>query len=173
MDSGFAHCAGAPARAGARGQTNLMEPRRIHLRPLILLVAAGLALVFAPLSVAAWVALGAVGLVSLIGYFMSSSLQWVELDGGVIRARRLLTRTLVERPVVDIVDARPLHPQAMGPLEHALMDALLKTTNRGYEIRFRDGTKLGLVRGEMAGPAGFLGALAMDLARQREGDRTE
>lgn len=158
-----------------------MEPRRIHLRPLIVLiavtgmatflllplVAAGLALAFAPLRVSAWVALGAVGFVALIGYAMSSSLQWVELDGGVIRARRLLTRRLVEHPVADVVDARPLHSQAVGPLENALMDALLKTTNRGYESRFKDGSKLGLVRGEMAGLDGFLGVLAAELARQR------
>lgn len=163
-----------------------MEPHRIHLRPLIVLVAiigmatflllplvaAGLTLAFAPIQVSAWVALGAVGFVAFIGYAMSSSLQWVELDGGVIRARRLLTRRLIERPVADIADAQPLHSQMMGPLENALMDALLKTTNRGYEIRFRDGTKLGLVRGEMVGLEGFLGALAAELARQRGADRS-
>jgi hypothetical protein len=161
-----------------------MEPLRIHLRPLIVLVAvtgmaaflllplvaAGLALVFAPLHVSVWVILAAVGFVALIGYAMSSSLQWVELDGGIIRARRLLTRRLVEHRVADIVDARPLHSQAMGPLENALMHALLKTTNRGYEIRFKDGSKLGLVRGEMAGLDEFLGALAVELAKRRRGD---
>jgi hypothetical protein len=108
--------------------------------------------------------------VALIGYLMSSSIQWVELDRGTIRARRLLTRKLVEQPIADIVDARPLHSQAMGPLENALMDALLKTTNRGYEIRFKDGTKLGLVRGEMRGLDRFLWALAVELAKLREGD---
>jgi hypothetical protein len=138
---------------------------------LLPLVAAALALVFAPINVSAWVALGAVGFVALIGYFMSSSLQWVELDGGMIRARRPLTWKLVEQRVADIVDAKPLHSQAMGPLENAAMDALLKTTNRGYEIRFKDGTRLGLVRGEMAGLDAFLGALAAELVRRREGDR--
>lgn len=44
---------------------------------------------------------------------------------------------------------------------------MLKTSNRGYELRFRDGTKLGLVRGDMAGLDEFLGALAGELARLR------
>jgi hypothetical protein len=129
--------------------------------------------IFAPLNVSAWVTLVAVWFVARIGYFMSSSVQWVELDGGMIRTRQLLTRKLVERPVADIGDARPLRSEAMGPLENALMDALLKTTNREYEIRFRDGTRLGLVRGEIAGLDQFLGALAAELARRREGDRIE
>jgi hypothetical protein len=61
----------------------------------------------------------------------------------------------------------------MGPLENALMDALLKTTNRGYEIRFQDGTKLGLIRGKMCGLDEWHGALEKELARRCWDDRNE
>jgi hypothetical protein len=91
----------------------------------------------------------------------------VELDDGVIRGKKLLTRTVVERPLSDLVDAAALNSKAMGPLENALMDAVLKTSNRGYELRFRDGTKIGLVRGDMAGFEEFLGALAEEIRKGR------
>jgi hypothetical protein len=129
------------------------------------LVAAGVCLVFAPVGVSVWVALGAVAFVAVIGYAMSSSVQWVELDGGVLRWRGLLTRRVREKPVSELVDALPLNSKAMGPLENAILDAMMKTSNRGYELRFRDGTKLGLVRGDMAGLDDFLDALGKELAR--------
>jgi hypothetical protein len=44
---------------------------------------------------------------------------------------------------------------------------MIKTSNRGYELRFRNGTKLGLVRGDMAGLDESLHALAQELARMR------
>jgi hypothetical protein len=158
------------------------EPRpRVRLRPVFVvmavgcitlflvlpLVAAAVVLVVAPPNVSVWVALGSVAFVAVIGYAMSSSVQWVELDGGILRWQGLLTRRVREKPVSELVDALPLHSKAMGPLENALMDAMLKTSNRGYELRFRDGTKLGLVRGDMAGLDEFLGALAKELARLR------
>jgi len=61
----------------------------------------------------------------------------------------------------------------MGPLENALMDALLKTANRGYEIRFRDGTRLGWSVERMAGLDTFLGVLAAELAKLRGNDPGE
>jgi hypothetical protein len=75
---------------------------------------------------------------------------------------------VVEHQVGDIVSIKPLDSKAMGPLENAVMDALMKTSNRGYELRFRDGTKLGLVRGDMAGLDEFLAALADRLVELRE-----
>jgi hypothetical protein len=42
------------------------------------------------------------------------------------------------------------------------------TAERGYELRFRDGTKIGLVPGDMAGPDEFLVALADQLRELRE-----
>jgi hypothetical protein len=131
------------------------------------LVAAAAVLIFAPLNVSVWVALGAVAFVLGIGYAMSSSVQWVELEGGVLRWRGLLTRRVREKPVAELVDALPLNSNAMGPLENAILEAVMKTSNRGYELRFRDGTKLGLVRGDLAGLDEFLDALAGELARLR------
>jgi hypothetical protein len=158
------------------------EPRpRVRLRPVFVVMAMGCltlflalplvvavaVLVVAPPNVSVWVALGSVAFVAVIGYAMSSSVQWVELDDGVIRWRGLLTRRVREKPIKELVDAQPLHSNLMGPLENAVMDAMMKTSNRGFELRFRDGTKLGLVRGDMAGLDEFLGALAKELARLR------
>jgi hypothetical protein len=50
-----------------------------------------------------------------------------------------------------------------------VLDALMRTSNRGYELRFRDGTRIGLVRGDMAGLDEFLVALADQLRKMREG----
>jgi len=152
---------------------------RVRLRPVFVVLAMGcmtvflavplivavVVLIFAPVNVSVWVALGAVAFVLCIGYAMSSSVQWVELDGGVLRWRGLLTRRVREKPVSELVDALPLNSKAMGPLENAVLDAVMKTSNRGYELRFRDGTKLGLIRGDMAGLDEFLDALDKELAR--------
>ena len=154
---------------------------RIHLRPVFVVLAvtffflflvcpiliAAVVLAVAPNRVGIPVALFAVVFVLILGYAMSSSYQWVELDGSIIRAKRLLTRTVVDRPISELVDEAALNSKAMGHLENALMDAVLKTSNRGYELRFRDGTKIGLVRGEMAGFEEFLGALAEAIRKER------
>ncbi|MFO0795840.1 MAG: hypothetical protein U0804_00025 [Gemmataceae bacterium] len=158
-----------------------MEYPRVRLRPVFVVLAMGcvtlflvvplgvalVVLIFAPLSISVWVALGVVALVVVVSYAMSSSVHWVELDGDTIRWRGLLTRRIREKPVRELVDALPLNSKLMGPLENAILDAMMKTSNRGYELRFRDGTKLGLVRGDMAGLDEFLGALAEEMARQR------
>jgi hypothetical protein len=99
---------------------------------------------------------------------MSSSYHYVELGGGVIRGRKLLTRGVVERPVDEIVRVTPLHSKGMGPLQNAVMDALLKTPNRGYELRFQDGLRMGLVRGDMAGLDAFMEALRDQLGERWE-----
>ncbi|HVK08807.1 MAG TPA: hypothetical protein VM597_08535 [Gemmataceae bacterium] len=127
-----------------------------------------LALALAPFEVAAWVAVAAVAFAGLLVYAMSSSNQWVELDGGVIRAKRLVTRRVLTRHVRDLVAIEALHSDLMGSLENLALDGLLKTSNRGYELRFRDGTKVGLVRGDMAGLDEFLVALADELRTNRE-----
>jgi hypothetical protein len=123
-------------------------------------------LLLAPLAVSVWVTPGCVVSVAVLGWAMSSSYQWVEIRRGVIRGKKLLTRAVVERPVGEIVRVTPLHSQLMGPLANAVMDAALRTSNRGYELRFRDGLRLGLVRGDMAGLDDFMEAL-----RQQLGDR--
>ena len=111
-----------------------------------------------------YIAPGAVGFSALMAWAMSSSVQWVELDNGVLRARRLLTRKIVAHRVSDIVAVRPLNSNAMGPLENALADVMMGTSNRGYELRFRDGSKLGLVRGDMTGLDEFLKVPAAEIA---------
>lgn len=114
------------------------------------LAVAVLVLIFAPFSIAVWVALACIAFAGVLVYAMSSSNQWVELNDGVIRAKRLLTRRVVTQDIRHIVTIKELNSAAMGPLENLVLDALMKTSNRGYELRFRDGTKIGLVRGDMA-----------------------
>jgi hypothetical protein len=46
------------------------------------------------------------------------------------------------------------------------MDALMKTSNRGYELLFQDGLKLGLVRGDMAGLDEFVAAVREQLGKR-------
>jgi hypothetical protein len=132
------------------------------------LAVAVLVLVFAPTSVAVWIALACLAFAGVLVYALSSSNQWVELDDGAIRAKRLLTRRVVTQHLRDIVAIKELDSAAMGGLENLVLDALMKTSNRGYELRFRDGTKIGLVRGDMAGLDEFLVALADQLREMRE-----
>jgi hypothetical protein len=54
----------------------------------------------------------------------------------------------------------------MGPLENAVTDSLMKTSNRGDELRFQDGLKMGLVRGDMAGLDEFMDALSDQLGKR-------
>jgi len=154
----------------------------VRLRPVVLVVAvacillclvgplvgAVAVLVLAPPVVGVPAALAAVAFAALLGYAMSASYQWVELDGGVLRGRRLLTRKIVEMKVGDIVDARPIHTDFLGSTQNAILDALLKTSNRGFQLFFRDGSRLALIRADMSGLDAFLGALAEQMARTRE-----
>ncbi|MBP3956286.1 hypothetical protein J8F10_13430 [Gemmata sp. G18] len=154
------------------------SPPTIRLRPVFVVMALGCSAlfligplvvavfvaIFAPLNVSMYMAPGAIGFAVIMAWAMSSSVQWVELDNGVLRARRLLTRKIVTHRVRDIVAVKPLNSNAMGPLENALADRMMGTSNRGYELRFRDGSKLGLVRGDMAGLDEFLKVLAAEIA---------
>ena len=160
-----------------------MDKPLVRLRPVIVgvavacillllvgpLAAAAVVLALAPLGASVPITLGAVVFVAVVGYAMSSSVQWVELDGDVIRERRLLTRKIVEHRVGDIVDAKPIHTNYLGPLQNAILDALLDTRNRGFQLFFRDGTRLALIRADMSGIDPFLGALAERLGRERQG----
>src|SRR5207244_11777203 len=103
------------------------------------------------------------------GRVMARSVHWVELDGDVIRERRLLTRRVVEHRVEEVVDARPIHTDFLGKTQNAVLDFLLDTSNRGYQLFFRDGSRLALIRVDMSGIDPFLGALAARLKVVREG----
>lgn len=157
-----------------------MPSHTIHLRPVFVVMAVGCSaffllgplatavflVIFAPPNVSMILAPGAVGFTIIMAYAMSSSVQWVELNDGVLRARRLLTRRIVTHRVSDIVAVKPLNSTYMGPLENALADRMMGTSNRGYELRFRDGSKLGLVRGDMKGLDEFLKVLAAEIAER-------
>jgi hypothetical protein len=117
-------------------------------------------LVMAPPEVGIPVMLGIVAFCALLFWAMSSSYHWIELRGDVIRGRKLLTRRIVERRADDVVRILPLHSKLMGDIENLVLDMILKTSNRGYELRFRGGSKIGLVRGDMAGLDEFMVALA-------------
>jgi hypothetical protein len=157
-----------------------MPSHTIHLRPVFIVMALGFSGLFllGPLVTAVLVAVytppevsmilvpGIFGFVALLAWKMSSSLQWVELHDGVLRARRLLTRKIVTYRVSDIVAIKPLNSTYMGPMENALADLMMGTSNRGYEFRFRDSSKLSLVRGDMKDLDEFLKVLAAEIAER-------
>ena len=128
-------------------------------------------LILKPLVIGIPVALVAVAFVASAGYLMSSSNQWVELDGGIIRCRRLLTRKIVELQVSDIVNAQPIHTNYLSSNQNFILDNLLGSSNRGYQLFFLDGTRLPLIRADMSGLNEFLGALAEQMAHNRQDSR--
>jgi hypothetical protein len=97
------------------------------------------------------VALGGVASGALLGWAMSSNYHWVELRCEVIRGRKPLTRRRVECQVDDLLRSLPLNSRGLSELENAILDGLLSTSNRAYVLLFRDGSKIALVRGDMAG----------------------
>jgi hypothetical protein len=161
------------------------DPRPcVRLRPFVLGLAVALTLLFlvgpfvaaayvftvAPLGLGVAASVGAVVVAGLCVRGLARGVHWVELDGGVIREKRLLTRRIVERRVEDVVDARPVHTDFLGTTPNAVLDFLLDTSNRGYMLIFRDGTWLSLIRADMSGLDPFLGALAEQLRKVRETD---
>ena len=132
------------------------------------LIGAAAALVLALLTIGIPIALGAIAFVALLGYLMSSSYHWVELDGDTIRGCRLLTRKIVELKVGDIVDAHRINTHYLGDAQNAILDFLLKTSDRGLQLVFRDGTRLSLIRADMSGIDEFLQTLTERMALQRQ-----
>ncbi|HEY1381382.1 MAG TPA: hypothetical protein VGF55_31565, partial [Gemmataceae bacterium] len=63
--------------------------------------------------------------------------QWIELDGEVLRAKRLITRKTVEWPLDTIVSIEPY----LGLLRFKVFRDSMKQPDLGYEVRFRDGTR--------------------------------
>jgi hypothetical protein len=133
------------------------------LGPLAIAVMLG---IFAPLYVSLPLGLVLLGLAALFAYLMSGNLAWVEIHGSLIRARYFWTRQTVERSVADIARIKPLF-SAMGGLTglaaDALLDKMLGTSNRGYELHFRDGLKLALIRADMTNVDSVLRALHRQL----------
>jgi hypothetical protein len=133
-------------------------------------VAAAYVFAVAPVGLGIAATVGAVVVAGVSGRVLARNVHWVELDGDVIRERRLLTRKIVEHRVADVVDARPIHTDYLGRTQNAVLDFLLDTSNRGYQLFFRDGSRLALIRADMCGLDPFLGALAEQLRKVREGD---
>ena len=94
-----------------------------------------------------------------VGHQLSLTYSWVELDGAVVRGRKFWSRRLVEQRVEDVDHVVPLYAVARHAAENQIIEALWGTTNRGYEIRFRDGPKVVLIRGDMIDVDGFIAAL--------------
>jgi len=124
-------------------------------------------LTLAPWGVSIPVTLGVVVLVALLGHGMSSSIHWVELDGGTIRGRRLFTRKRIEVRVCDVVEAHGTRTRPVGPPEDAVLDFMLQSSDPGFVLVFRDGTKIPLVKADMTGLAAFFGQLAAQLKCER------
>jgi hypothetical protein len=122
-----------------------------------------------------------VGLLALIGAIfiagvsaraISRGVLWVELDGDVIRERRLLTRRIIEHKVEDIVGIKALHTEFLGDEINKFVTDLLDTSNRGYQFFFSDGSRLPLIRLDMTGLDPFLVSLAekiKEVQSQRNG----
>lgn len=83
-----------------------------------------------------------------IAHHMLQNYHWVEFNGTSIRARRFWTRRLVEQRVDDLIEVRPLGA-AVRNLTTAATDAILGRV-RGWELRFKTGPSIGLVRYDMA-----------------------
>lgn len=162
----------------------MMSPfsRRFLLRsqqkPLAMVVAllVGPFLMFGPAVVGTWLvfslgiefvtvvcALACFGVSGLLIYHLGQSYHWVECDGKVLRGRRFWTRTLVEQPVEQIVDIRPLGTAAKT--FHAGVGDILMGPVRGYVIRFTDGPRVYLMHHQMNGVDELVEALA-GLTRQ-------
>jgi hypothetical protein len=88
-----------------------------------------------------------VGYSGFAAYHMLQNFHWVEFDGIRIRGRRFWTRQLVEGAVEDVIEIRPLAAVVRNTAT-TLADKLLGPV-RGYEIRFRNGQRVALLRHEM------------------------
>jgi hypothetical protein len=95
-----------------------------------------------------------------IAWLMSRNNSWVELDGDLLREHRLFTGIIVERSIADITRISPLQSAGVGLADMAL-DAILKTSNRGFVIYFEYGRRISLVRGDAGGIDPLMEALAV------------
>jgi hypothetical protein len=94
----------------------------------------------------------------ILGYLVSRTNLWVEIEGRTIRERRLFTGWIVERPISDVTQIVPL-VSAVGGITGAVMDAILKTPNQGFLIRFQQGRRVVLIRADVRGLDEFMAVL--------------
>jgi hypothetical protein len=105
-----------------------------------------------------WLGLGLFAFSLFLGYLMSRTNLWVESDGETIRERRLFTGSVVERRLAEVTEIVPL-VSGVGGITGAAMDAILRTPNRGFLIRFQEGRRISLIRGDVKGLDEFMTAL--------------
>jgi hypothetical protein len=98
----------------------------------------------------------------ILGYLMSRTNLWVEIEGRTIRERRLFTGWIVERPISEVTRIVPL-VSGVGGITGAAMEAILKTPNRGFLIRFQIGRRVALIRGDVSGLDEFMAVLRDNL----------
>jgi hypothetical protein len=94
----------------------------------------------------------------VLGYLMSRTNHWVEIEGETIRERRLFTGSIFERTLAEITQIVPL-VSGVGGFTGAAMDAILRTPNRGFLIRFQEGRRIALIRGDVKGLDSFMTTL--------------
>jgi hypothetical protein len=101
----------------------------------------------------------------ILGYPVSRTNLWVEIEGRTIRERRLFTGWIVERPISEVTEVVPL-VSGDGGITGAASDGILKTPNRGFLIQFQEGRRVVLIRGDVRGLDEFMAVLRYDLGRR-------
>ncbi|MDZ4779782.1 MAG: hypothetical protein SGJ19_05980 [Planctomycetia bacterium] len=117
------------------------------------------ALYYTGFSWKAWLLVGL--FLFLAGYMskhMLENFHWVELDGNTLRGKKLVSRRLVEVPVGEIIKVAPLRA-VVNNSTNLIVDRVLGSSIRGFEIRTASGEKFGLVRYDMKGFDEFILAL--------------
>ena len=97
--------------------------------------------------------------------------RWIELDGNTLRARRLYTGRIIERPI-DEIDCLGTMVYQVGGDTTAVIEGLLGRV-KGVEVRFRDQrTPLRVLRADpaMTNAAELIEALLYRMRQQRELD---
>ncbi len=84
----------------------------------------------------------------LIGFLMTRTVAHIELTSDRIITTRWLVRWSKEYELSELETVLPLR-SATSPLATAITDAWLKTSNRGYQLRFSGRREVNLIRGDM------------------------
>jgi len=103
----------------------------------------------------------------LIAYHMLQNYHWVEFDGDLIRGRRFWTRQLIEYRTEDVVNIRALGATNRF-VTNLVIDEVLGPV-RGYEICFRSGPSIGLIRHDMTGVDELVGAVLVAVKSRSAG----
>lgn len=143
-------------------QRKIVTAMALVFGPLISLgpVAGGVVLLLkAPAALAIPASLLLLAWAVFAGHQLSLTYDWVELDGTMIRGQKFWSRCLVERRIDDVIQIVPLQAVLRDAVENQVIDILWGTTNRGYEIRFREGTRVLLIRGDMIAVDEFMAEL--------------